>query len=189
MTADRPARLATPAMALATVLTLVRVPLAACLVVVLDRPAWAVAVVVAAALSDAADGPVARWARRHGATSTAGDWLDPAADKVFVATAVIAIAWQAGAWVIAALIGARELVLVPLAFAYRLRRERALHFKATWIGKFATDAQLVAVGVLVAFPAYALPFAIAAAALGLAAVADYARRVTRGTSRRSAART
>ena len=194
------ARLARPAMWLANALTLARVPLAACLVVVLDRPsatlrvaahpgeagvcdrpAWALAIVIAAALSDAADGSVARWARRHGSTSTAGDWLDPAADKLFIVTAVVAIAWRAGAWPIAALIGARELVLVPLVLAYRLWPRRRLHFKAAWVGKIATDVQLVAIGVLVALPAYALPFAIAAGALGLAAVADYARRVMRGT--------
>jgi cardiolipin synthase len=168
------------ALMLANALTLVRLPLALALACVIDRPAWALVIVAVAAATDAADGPLSRWARRHGAVGDAGAWLDPAADKVFVAIALVAVVARTGAWLPVLLIGARELVLVPLALAYRLWPRRTLRFQAGVVGKLATDAQLVAVGVLVAVPDHVLPFAIAAAAVGLAAVADYVRRAIHG---------
>ena len=81
-------------------------------------------------------------------------------------------------WGLIALIAARELVLVPLAAAYRLVvPSRMPHaFKAGPIGKAATIAELGAIAALIVDSVLALPLAIAAATLGLAAVGIYVAR-------------
>src|SRR5512144_2664475 len=77
---------------LAHALTLSRIPLAVGLWWLWGEPAWSAALVVAAAVTDVADGRVARRARRRGATGPdIGGWLDPAADKLFVAIVLAAI--------------------------------------------------------------------------------------------------
>ena len=75
----------------ADVLTAVRIPLAAAFVLVPDM-GWRVAILAAAALSDFADGFVAR---RWG-SSRLGVFLDPVADKVFV-VAAFAVVLASGA--------------------------------------------------------------------------------------------
>ncbi len=170
---------------LAHALTLARLPLAIALWSTYGDPARSLALVVLAALTDVADGNVARWMQRRGHTRPAiGGWLVPVVDKVFVAI-VLALVWfRAGAPLLVLLVGARELLLVPLAALYAVRRPARrpalgeLH--ADPIGKAATIAQFAALAAIFAAPALALPAAIAAAALGLAAAAHYARRVLRG---------
>ena len=180
---------------LANALTLVRIPLAGLFWLAYGHLAWSLAIVGVAALTDALDGTVARWARgrpegppeggRRGRSgSTAGEWLDPLADKVFVFGVLAATAVRGTtAWALVALVCARELLLVPLAIAYRLTRPRAPHaFQADRLGKAATIAQLAAVLAIV-FGLRAAPLlAVVAAVLGLAAVAHY---VVRGIARRS----
>lgn len=162
---------------LAHALTLARLPIAAALVWAYGDAAWAVALVIAAAATDAADGRVARAARRRGATGPdIGGWLDPLVDKVFVITVLATIAWHTRDVALVALIAARELVLVPLVIVYLVRPHAPGHLKADAIGKAATVAQFVACGVALAAPAAAWPFAIAAAVLGLAAVIHYVAR-------------
>ena len=166
---------------LANALTLSRIPLAAAFWATYGHPGWSIALVVVAALTDSVDGMVARWAqRRRGFTgSTAGEWLDPLADKVFVVVVLGAIQVHDPApWGLVALIAARELVIVPLAAAYRLVVPgRAPHaFKAGPLGKAATIAELGAITALILRTPLALPLAIAAAGLGLAAVITYVSR-------------
>jgi cardiolipin synthase len=161
-------------------LTLSRIPLAVVFWLTYGDHAWSVALVGLAALTDAADGTVARRAmRRSGATRSAGEWLDPLADKVFVIGVLGAIqAHDPAPWALVALIAARELVLIPLAALYRvIVPSRMPHaFKAGPIGKAATIAELAAVAALIFDSPLALPLAIAAATLGLAAVAAYVAR-------------
>jgi phosphatidylglycerophosphate synthase len=163
--------------------TLLRIPLAAVIAVAYGRPAIVVAAIVAAAVSDAVDGNLARWLQRRGKREPdIGGWLDPLADKIFVAVVLVAIVIHTRSFALVALIGARELVMVPLLAIYlATRRDRpALH--ADWLGKIATIAQFVALTVAVAAPAYAWPAAIATAALGLAAVVHYAIAVAEQSS-------
>ena len=166
---------------LANALTVSRIPLAVGFWLTYGSLAWSVTLVVLAAVTDAADGTVARWAkrRRGDLRPSAGEWLDPAADKVFVILVLGAIqAHDPAPWGLVALIAARELVIIPLAAAYRLVVPgRAPHaFKAGPLGKAATVAELGAILALILRSPMALPLAIAAAGLGLAAVAVYVSR-------------
>jgi len=65
---------------LSGMLTLMRLPLAILFPFVLDRPHLALLVYFAAVLSDALDGPVARW---RGTTSQIGAFADGWLDKIF----------------------------------------------------------------------------------------------------------
>lgn len=166
---------------LANALTLSRIPLAVAFWATYGSRGWSIALVVVAALTDSVDGAVARMAqRRRGVTgATAGEWLDPMADKVFVVIVLGAIqAHDPAPWGLVALIAARELVIIPLAAAYRLVVPgRAPHaFKAGPLGKAATIAELGAIVALILRRQLALPLAIAAAGLGLAAVISYVSR-------------
>ena len=173
---------------LANALTVSRIPLGVLFWVTYGDRAWSVALVALAALTDAADGTVARMARRRtgDVRPSAGEWLDPVADKVFVILVLGAIQVHDPApWGLVALIAARELVIVPLAAAYRLIVPgRAPHaFQAGLLGKAATVAELFAIAALILRVPVALPLAIAAAGLGLAAVVTY---VSRSLAARSA---
>ena len=174
---------------IAHALTLSRIPIA--VVFWLTYGDWriSIALVVLAALTDAADGTVARWARRrtHDTRPSLGEWLDPLADKVFIILVLAAIQVHDPApWWLVAVIVARELVLIPLAGIYRIvahgRGEHA--FKAAPIGKAATIAELVAIGALILRPASAhiertvMPLALIAGALGLIAVISYIARAS-----------
>jgi len=165
---------------LAHALTLSRIPLALGLWCAYGDPTWSLALVVAAALTDTADGNVARWMRRRGHTRPdIGGWLDPLVDKLFVAI-VLALVWlRAGERLVVVLVGARELLFVPLVAIYAARRQPLRELHADPIGKAATVAQFAALGAVLAAPAWALPLAIAAASLGLAAVAHYAAQALR----------
>lgn len=162
---------------LAHALTLSRIPLALALWWAWGDPGWSVAIIVLAGLTDAADGRIARRARRRGAGGPdIGGWLDPTVDKLFVAVALAAIwihgriAHQAA---VIALIGARELVLVPLVAVYLARRRPHRALRADRLGKIATIAQLTALCVIALAPAYVLPAAVVAGVLGLAAAGHY----------------
>ncbi|HEY5923939.1 MAG TPA: CDP-alcohol phosphatidyltransferase family protein [Kofleriaceae bacterium] len=174
---------------LAHALTLSRIPIAAAFWLTYGDWRLSLALVVLAALTDAADGTVARWARRRtGDTGpSAGEWLDPLADKAFILLVLGAIqVHDPVPWSIIALILARELVLIPLAMVYRLvvhgRGEHA--FQANAIGKAATVAELVAIGVLVVRSSVAAvellvaPVALITGALGLVAVVHYIARAS-----------
>lgn len=167
---------------LAHALTLSRLPLAAALWRLWGDPAWSVAILVLAALSDAADGAVARRARRRGDRSPdIGGWLDPAVDKLFVAIALAAIWTHTHQLAVLALVGARELVLVPLLAVYLASRRPHRELRADAFGKIATIAQFIALCVIAIAPAQAMPAAIAAAVLGLVAVGHYVVAATRRT--------
>lgn len=152
---------------LAHALTLARIPLAALFVALPDAR---LGIVIAAALTDALDGSVARYAKRHGATSTAGDWLDPACDKLFVAVCLVA---SAPSWVFVALVLTRELLLLPFVPFWHFPR------KAAPLGKLATDIELVTIGSLVVpgiSSSISLGLAVATSICGAAAAGDYLHR-------------
>ena len=170
-------------------LTLSRIPLAAALWWVWGQPGWSVALVVLAGITDAADGRVARWAKRRGGTGPdIGGWLDPAVDKLFVAVVLAAIWIHTGRADVIALVGARELVLVPLTAVYLARRSPHAPLRADGFGKVATVAQFVALCVMALAPAFALPVAAVAAALGLVAAGHYVTAAVRDAHARRIAR-
>lgn len=165
---------------LAHAVTLSRIPIALALVAAYGDPARCVAWVAAAAATDAADGTIARWMQRRGhARPDIGGWLDPLVDKIFVVIALAAIWHHTRALDVIALIGARELVLVPVAIAYLVRHRPVRDLHADWLGKLATIAQFVALAVALALPARALVAAAIAGTLGVAAAVHYAARFTR----------
>ncbi|HUS28751.1 MAG TPA: CDP-alcohol phosphatidyltransferase family protein [Kofleriaceae bacterium] len=168
---------------LAHALTLSRIPIAAVFWLTYGQSrALSLGLVVLAALTDAADGTVARWVKhRGGSGSTLGEWLDPAADKLFIIGVLGAIqVHDPVPWSLIALIVARELLLVPLAAIYRFvvhgRGEHA--FKAGNIGKAATIAEIFAIGAIILHSRAVVPLAVAAAGLGIAAVVSYIWRAT-----------
>lgn len=172
-------------------LTLSRIPIAVVFWLTYGDRWWSLSLVVLAALTDALDGTVARWVkRRTGNTSTLGEWLDPVADKLFIVIVLAAIqVHDPVPWILLALICARELVLVPLVMIYRLVvHGRGKHaFQAQGVGKAATVAELAAiVAIILRSPAIA-PLAIAAAVLGLTAVALYIVRAAHQHEREAAA--
>lgn len=168
---------------LAHALTISRIPIAVVFWMTYGDWRWSLGLVVLAALTDAADGNVARWARRRSGDTSAsiGEWLDPLADKAFILIVLAAIQVHDPApWGLVALIIARELVLIPLAAIYRLVvHGRGQHaFKAGAVGKAATIAEMVAIGALVLRSPAVAPLAITAATLGLLAVIHYIMRAT-----------
>lgn len=159
---------------LAHLLTLSRLPIAAGLVAAYGRIGWAVALVVLAAATDAADGTVARAMQRRGSTTPdIGGWLDPLVDKIFVVIVLVAIYVHTKELAVIALVAAREVLIAPLIAVYLVTGRPRDHLKARPIGKAATIAQFVACGVAIAIPEHALLPAACAGVLGVAAVVDY----------------
>lgn len=184
---------------LANILSLSRVGLAAALWVAPTRPAWLVAMAATAAVTDLADGWIARLqrtrrARRGGPrwlpADDVGAWLDPLCDKLFIAS-LVAATWVAVEAPLSrlVLIATRELLLVPLLGAYALLGPRGLSridFRARWPGKLTTVLQFAALlAVAMRHPAQTA-LAAGAAALGAIAVASYALRTARARRAHSA---
>lgn len=162
-----------------TLISLLRLPLAALFFAVHDRPALALATLAAAGLTDVLDGAVAR---RFHLTSATGATVDGVVDKVFVLSVVAALVvgnhmpwWQALA------MGTRDVGEIVL-LALMTLRARSLFGKlephATVAGKATTVAQFASViASLLEAPSW--PFVAAAAALGAVTVVAYARELER----------
>ncbi len=105
---------------LPNLITLLRLGLVPVVAVAIAQGAFtaALAAFLAAAVSDLADGWIAR---RFGLTSRLGALLDPIADKLSMFVATVALAWHGlvPAWLAAAVVG-RDVVIVSGAAAYRL---------------------------------------------------------------------
>ena len=170
---------------LANALTISRIPIAVVFWLTYGDWRWSLALVALAAATDAADGNVARWSRRRTGDTrpSAGEWLDPVADKAFIIIVLAAIQVHDPApWGLIALIVARELVIIPLGAIYRIvvrRAGRGEHaFQAGALGKAATVAELFAIGALILRSVAVYPLAIASAVLGLLAVGQYILRAS-----------
>jgi|SRR5688572_13257915 phosphatidylglycerophosphate synthase len=165
---------------IAHALTLSRIPLAIALWWAYGDAAATVTLVGLAALTDTLDGHVARAMKRRGVRGPdIGGWLDPLVDKLFVVAALVVIAGHGGDLRVLALIGARELVMVPLVAIYLARSRPHRELRADVYGKAATVAQFVALAIVLGAPSWGLPAAIVAAVLGLTAVVHYAIRELR----------
>ena len=177
-----------PILSLPNLLTLVRLPMAVAAWLVAPWP-WALFwLMVAAATSDILDGWFARRMRARrkarglptrglGEKGGRGAWLDPLCDKTFVLSVVAAVWWfYSPAWWLLLLIGAREVLLVPLVLAWKLMPHRTLDMRAGLAGKLATVAQFIALWSILLGSEHQLVPALAAAVAGVIAVVDYVRR-------------
>jgi phosphatidylglycerophosphate synthase len=177
---------------LANVLTLSRIPFGIAFWFVTDHPIWALAVMIVGGATDLVDGAVARRSGQAGRNGV-GAWLDPVCDKFFVLSMVAALLTvrRPEPWMVVAIV-AREIVVVPLALAYRLvpgvRRRLSYDFRAGRPGKLATVAQFAALTAIL-FGSGGLPwFAALAGIVGLAAGGDYIRRALRAAAGRDPGR-
>jgi len=101
---------------------------------------WAVGLLIAAGISDWLDGKIARALNQQ---SRLGQMLDPAADRLYIAATVIALAVRAIIpWWLVAVLAARELLMgVVLAI---LRRHGWAALQVSFVGKTATLCLLYA---------------------------------------------
>jgi len=139
---------------LPTALTLLRIALVPVLVAFFYLPFhWAniacVVVFVLAAVTDWADGFVAR---RMGQMSRFGAFLDPVADKIMVATALILLVQKQESYegifaIASAVIVGREIAISALREWLAEVGQRSL-VKVSWLGKMKTGFQMTAISIL-----------------------------------------
>ena len=115
----------------------------------LDAKNWlAMSIFALAAITDWADGYLAR---RWGQTSAFGAFLDPVADKLIVAAALIVLVWlnRADAWLAIIIIG-REIAISALReWMAQIGKSRSV--AVAFIGKVKTVAQITAIVALLLY--------------------------------------
>jgi CDP-diacylglycerol--glycerol-3-phosphate 3-phosphatidyltransferase len=126
-------------------LTLLRIGMVPFLVVVLltrfpGSLFWGLAIFLLAALTDLADGMIAR---RTSTVTVAGTLLDPIADKLLMSAAFISLVELdlAPAWMVVVMV-AREFAVTGLR---QVAQTQGVVIAANWWGKAKTAAQIVAV--------------------------------------------
>jgi CDP-diacylglycerol--glycerol-3-phosphate 3-phosphatidyltransferase/cardiolipin synthase len=128
-------------------LSLARVPLAALFPFVVHRSALAIAVLLAGGMSDALDG---FWARRSGQVTATGAMLDPITDKIFILTVAITLLATGRLTVLELLLlGARELLELPLVLWRAVARRQNGPAPTLSAGKAVTWLQFLATGAVV----------------------------------------
>lgn len=137
-----------------TMLTLLRIALVPVLVLFFYLPySWSnlacVIIFVAAAVTDIADGAIAR---SMGQTSRFGAFLDPVADKIMVSTALVLLVQRQDSYQVvfaisAAIIIGREITISALREWMSEIGESQL-VKVSWVGKLKTIFQMTAIGFL-----------------------------------------
>jgi CDP-diacylglycerol--glycerol-3-phosphate 3-phosphatidyltransferase len=153
-----------------SVLRLLGVPLFLWLLLGPEADGWAVVVLMLAGISDWADGKLAKWLNQY---SRLGALLDPAADRLYIVSTLIALALRdiVPVWVVALLVG-REIVLGVALLV--LRRYGYPPLQVHYLGKAATLLLLYAFPVLLLadgegwFATLAAPFAWALTIWGTA---------------------
>jgi cardiolipin synthase len=164
------------AFGLADALTLARIPLAVAFVAMSDGRAR-LAILAVAAASDLMDG----WVARRWGGSRFGAFLDPVADKIFMATAFAVVLFSGAlAWWEIVLVLLRD-ILATLAFVVSIFWRRPRSIPARGGGKIVTLLQLLTLLAFLIGSRYLESFAWAAAAVGLYAIYDYARAIPTGT--------
>jgi phosphatidylglycerophosphate synthase len=158
--------------------SLLRLPLAALFVCVVDEPQLALLTLVAAAATDIIDGFLARKLRQATAT---GAVVDAVLDKVFAAVVIVTlIVEERLTWPAALLLGTREIGELPLVVWWMLRHERrkarADDPRANWLGKAVTVLQFTSVGAVLQRSALELPILVATGVGGAVAAVFYWKR-------------
>ncbi|HKJ70429.1 MAG TPA: CDP-diacylglycerol--glycerol-3-phosphate 3-phosphatidyltransferase [Gammaproteobacteria bacterium] len=132
------------------ILTLIRIAAIPLLMGVFVIPGWAgyvtsAVVFVLAAVTDWLDG---YWARRYEQTSTFGAFLDPVADKLMVATALVLLtADERVPAILTVIIIGREITISALREWMAEIGKRAA-VAVSWMGKVKTGAQMAAIVLL-----------------------------------------
>ena len=108
----------------------------------------ATSIFVLAAITDWADGYLAR---RWGQTSAFGAFLDPVADKLIVAAALIVLVWlhRADAWLVIIIIGREIAVSALREWMAQIGKSRSV--AVAFIGKVKTVAQITAIVALLLY--------------------------------------
>ena len=135
-----------------------------------SAPVWATIVFVVAALTDWLDGYLARkWQQ----TSPFGAFIDPVADKLIVAVALVLVLYKTPIWYIlipVVIIIGREITVSALReWMAELGQRNAV--KVSYVGKLKTTFQMISIACLILYkPLFGLPtFEIGVALLYLAA--------------------
>ncbi len=130
-------------------LTFLRILMVPLLVVVLltrfsGSEFWGLAIFLLAALTDLADGIIAR---RTKAVTVTGTLLDPIADKLLMSAAFISLVelGLSPAWMVVVIVG-RDFAVSGLR---HLAQQKGVVIAANWWGKLKTFAQIVAVALLI----------------------------------------
>ena len=100
-----------------------------------------------ASITDAFDG---YFARKYNQITELGKFLDPLADKLLVAAALLALVYleYVAAWV-AAVIILREIFITGFRFYFLVKNAA---FSASWLAKKKTLVQIIAIGLLILHP-------------------------------------
>jgi len=128
-----------------TLLRLVAIPIF--LIFLLDgRYTAAFALFVAAGVTDALDGAIARLTHTK---TTLGAYLDPAADKLLLLSALIALAFGNAIprWLVIVVLS-RDVIVVMGFFILFVMTGEAMEVRPTVVGKLATFFQLMAVSLV-----------------------------------------
>ncbi len=117
-----------------SVLRLLGVPLFLYLLLGPEADGWAVAVLMVAGVTDWADGKLAKWLNQY---SRLGALLDPAADRLYIVSTLVALALRdiVPVWVVALLVGREAVLGVALLV---LRHYGYPPLQVAYLGKAAT---------------------------------------------------
>ena len=120
-----------------------------------DRYAWALAVLVVAAITDGLDGLLARWLNQR---SALGAYLDPIADKLLLSSSFIVLALkQKISWWLTILVLSRDVLILTIA-AVILVVSGYRPFPPSLLGKATTTAQILLVFIVVSAAVFHHPF-------------------------------
>jgi cardiolipin synthase (CMP-forming) len=127
-----------------TIARLLSVPLIVWLMIA-DRYMEATALFIIAGLSDAADGFIAK---RFGADSELGAYLDPVADKALLVSVFITLGFKGvlPAWVVILVVSRDILIVGGIILAYLLSNPVAMH--PLWVSKANTVAQILLIALV-----------------------------------------
>jgi cardiolipin synthase len=127
------------------VLTLLRIVAIPCFLILLEdrRYGEALAVFVAAGVTDGLDGAIARLTRTK---TTLGAFLDPAADKMLLVSAFIALGFmhEVPRWLVVVVLS-RDVVIVVGYFLLFMLTHHTMEVRPSVSGKLSTVLQLAAV--------------------------------------------
>lgn len=153
-------------------LSLARLPLAGAFVLA-DSTSARVAIVSAVALTDFADGFLARRIRGH--DRRAGQLVDPITDKLFVLIALVAFAVRRELTIGQLLLVLARDIYNSAAFALLKWRRWQISFKARFSGKTVTVLQLALLLALLFWQAAVRPLIALVVLASAAAMIDYTR--------------
>ena len=154
-------------------LSFLRLPLAV-LFILTESAVGRAGILVAAAISDFADGWVAR---RFGQDTSAGQIVDPVTDKLFVLVALATLAARGElSPALVLLLLARD-IYTSIAFFIVLALNWRVHFKARFIGKTVTVLQLCVMLAALVWRAAVPVLVIVTVAASAFAIWDYTRAI------------